>query len=160
MSDYTVRIADRDIPISAADLDQLDIRYLGPEAGYHLIDGNRSYRCRVIDQPQRGKTLTVSVNGRRLEVRIEDELDKLIEQLGFRTLATAASGDARAPMPGLILEVTVAEGEDVSADQPLLVLEAMKMENVVKSSGEGTVRRIHVSQGEAVDKNQLLIEIA
>ena len=63
-------------------------------------------------------------------------------------------------MPGLILSIAVREGQQIKAGTPLLILEAMKMENVIKATGEGTVRRIAVRQGEAVEKRQLLIELA
>jgi biotin carboxyl carrier protein len=160
MTDFTAIVDDREIVPDPDELDRLDIRFLGPEEGYHLLRNGRSYRCRIIDRPGGDKPLTVSINGRELEVRLEDDLDALIRRLGFRTVAATASGDARAPMPGLILDLMVAEGDEVRADQPLLVLEAMKMENVVKSGGAGTVQSVHVTRGEAVEKNQLLIEIA
>jgi len=53
----------------------------------------------------------------------------------------------------------VAVGDEVAADTPLLILEAMKMENVLKSEGEGVVKSIAVTKGDAVEKKQLLIEI-
>jgi biotin carboxyl carrier protein len=60
-------------------------------------------------------------------------------------------------MPGMVLSVSVAEGQQVQKGDPLLVLEAMKMENVIKSPGEGTVKSIAVKAGAAVEKNALLI---
>ena len=62
-------------------------------------------------------------------------------------------------MPGLVLDVMVAEGDTVEAGTPLLILEAMKMENVLKSEGDGTIKSIKITKGEAVEKRQLLIEI-
>jgi biotin carboxyl carrier protein len=60
-------------------------------------------------------------------------------------------------MPGLILEIRVKEGDAVSEDSPLLILEAMKMENVITSPREGVIKSISVKVGETVDKKQLLI---
>ena len=62
-------------------------------------------------------------------------------------------------MPGLILDVLVSAGDTVAKDDPLIILEAMKMENVLKSAGDGVVKSIEVAKGQAVDKNQILIEL-
>ena len=62
-------------------------------------------------------------------------------------------------MPGLVLEVAAEIGQEVKKGDPLLILEAMKMENVIKSMGEGKVKAIHIKQGEALEKGQLMIEM-
>ena len=67
--------------------------------------------------------------------------------------------DVKAPMPGLVLGVSVEIGQEVQKGDGLLILEAMKMENVIKSVGEGIVKAIHIEQGKAVEKGQLLIEM-
>jgi biotin carboxyl carrier protein len=61
-------------------------------------------------------------------------------------------------MPGLILDINVKIGQKVKEDDPLLILEAMKMENVLTSPRDGIIKSISVSKGDAVNKNQLLIE--
>jgi biotin carboxyl carrier protein len=63
-------------------------------------------------------------------------------------------------MPGLVLSVLVSAGQEVKKGDKLLVLEAMKMENIIKAGGDGVVAQIMVNQGQAVDKNQTLIEFA
>jgi biotin carboxyl carrier protein len=60
-------------------------------------------------------------------------------------------------MPGLILSVAVAEGQEVKKGDPLLILEAMKMENVIKAPADATVKVIKVRKGDSVDKNQVLV---
>ncbi len=62
-----------------------------------------------------------------------------------------------APMPGLILDIVVSAGQQVTENEPLLILEAMKMENAVLSPRDGIIKEIVANQGDAVDKNQLLI---
>jgi biotin carboxyl carrier protein len=62
-------------------------------------------------------------------------------------------------MPGLVLNVFVEVGQEVQKGDNLLVLEAMKMENIIKATGTGKVKNIVVNQKQAVDKNQLLIEM-
>ena len=71
-----------------------------------------------------------------------------------------APGAVVAPLPGLILRLQTKEGESVQAGQPLLVMEAMKMENVVTAPHHGTVRKIFVAEGATVGEGELLIEVA
>lgn len=76
------------------------------------------------------------------------------------TPASQASGEAmEAPMPGTILKIFVEPGEQVAENQPLLILEAMKMENQIVASTSGTVTGIHVKEGQAVDAGAPLITI-
>jgi biotin carboxyl carrier protein len=67
--------------------------------------------------------------------------------------------DLRAPMPGRVTKLYVAEGTEVLRGTPLLVLEAMKMEHEVKAPRDGTVRKVLVAQGEMVDLGELLVEV-
>ena len=85
--------------------------------------------------------------------------EQLMERMGLEDAASSASKELRAPMPGKVLEVLVKEGQDVAEGDPMLVLEAMKMENVLRSAGEGSVGRIHVDAGQAVEKDAVLIEL-
>ncbi len=74
---------------------------------------------------------------------------------------SAASGDAMtAPMPGTILKVLVNIGDEVKENQPLMILEAMKMENEVVANHAGKVAGIHVNQGQVVNAGDALITIA
>jgi biotin carboxyl carrier protein len=78
-----------------------------------------------------------------------------------RTSAEVAGpGGVAAPLPGLILQIKVAEGDSVQAGQPVVIMEAMKMENAVPASHNGTVRKIYVSEGDSVGEGDVLLEIA
>jgi biotin carboxyl carrier protein len=103
--------------------------------------------------------LTLSVNGRTYEVVVEDH-----RALIKRELLQDYSGATRpqlikAPMPGKVVKVEVAEGEVVKPGTGLLVLEAMKMENEIRSTSSGVVDQIHAQQGRAVEKGELLMSI-
>ncbi len=89
-----------------------------------------------------------------------NELDQQIARMGFSLGSAKNITSITAPMPGLILEIRVKEGEEVAEDSPLLILEAMKMENVITSPREGIIKSISVRVGETVDKKQLLITYA
>lgn len=102
--------------------------------------------------------MRVTIAGQRTEVQVKDERDLLVDEFGLGDDA-AAGGIVRAPMPGLVLDVLVEEGDEVEAEQGLLVLEAMKMENELKAPSGGVVGAVHVKNGVSVDKEALLIEI-
>ncbi len=61
-------------------------------------------------------------------------------------------------MPGLLLDIKVQEGQEVQKGEILLILEAMKMENVIKAPTDARIKHIKVQKGQTVEKNQLLIE--
>ncbi|QXD16687.1 biotin/lipoyl-binding protein [Rhodocaloribacter litoris] len=105
-------------------------------------------------------TLQVEIGHRLRQVRVLDEKALLLERFGLEAGSRAAEREVRAPMPGLVLKVLVEEGQTVKAGDGLMILEAMKMENELRATGEAVVRRIHVAPGEAVGKNALLIELA
>ena len=103
------------------------------------------------------KLLDVFLNGIHYPVRIKDRTDLLLEEMGMDMGASDAAADLKAPMPGLVLDVLVATGDTVSKGAPLLVLEAMKMENMIKATADATVEAINVSTGDTVEKDQLMI---
>ena len=158
MKNYTATVAEESFDLSPDRLQGLDV--VGPYHGvYHLIHGGKSYRCRLLQLDRTAKELTVEIGKRPFRVQLADEYDQLVQRMGLSAQPEAATNEITAPMPGLILEVLVGTGDAVEAGTPLLVLEAMKMENVIKADGAGTVKEIKVSKGEAVDKRQLLIEM-
>jgi Acetyl/propionyl-CoA carboxylase, alpha subunit len=166
---YQAVVGDRTFDLSFEDgvLDEGHVVINGDRKPYSVVELRDGYLSLIVD----GKSLPVSVEavgegrmqvtiaGRRTEVEVKDERDLLVDEFGLGA-DEAAGGDIRAPMPGLVLEVLVEEGDHVTPDQGLLVLEAMKMENELAAPSGGVVAAIHVEEGEAVDKNDVLIEIA
>ncbi len=69
-------------------------------------------------------------------------------------------GNIRSPLPGLVLEVKVVEGATVQAGDPLIVLEAMKMENVIQAPHNGTVRKVFIGEGDSVGDGDPLFELS
>lgn len=125
------------------------------ERSYKVYKGNKIFRVEIVNQL--GKEMTLKVNDHLLDVSVTDHIDQILDKLGMNVAASAAVKDVKAPMPGSILNIIVSEGDEVGQGDQLLVLEAMKMENVIKSPGEGIVSKIHVSEKENVEKNQVLI---
>lgn len=119
--------------------------------------GTKLHKCDNIIVSQ--ERLSFSINGDHVEVKIKDEEQLLLEKLGFTTAQSDLQGIITAPMPGKILDITVSEGDEVEKGEAILILEAMKMENELKSTITGIVHTIHVKTGESVEKNQILLEI-
>lgn len=126
---------------------------------YHLLLDGVGHHCRLLDYDLAKKKLLLEVDGQRRLVTLRDEVDQLVDRLGLSVVPKSIGKDIIAPMPGLVLDVLIEAGSTVEADTPLIVLEAMKMENVLKATGAGTIVNITVGKGDAVEKNQLLIEI-
>ena len=126
------------------------------ESEYHMILNYKSYRL-VIAEQLNDKELVIEVNGTRYPISLKDNFDILLEKLGMNSSANQLAKDVKAPMPGLVVDVLVTPGQEVEKDTPLLILEAMKMENILKSPGAGIIDKIFVHKKDAVEKNQVLI---
>jgi biotin carboxyl carrier protein len=133
-----------------------DLVRTGP-AVYSVVHNGRSHRALVLKRDAANGTVRLRIGARCYTVRLEDERAQLMKLLGIDRGAKAMASELKAPMPGLVLDILVQEGAEVKKNDPLLVLEAMKMENVIKSGGDGVVRKIHAQAGTAVEKGQLLI---
>jgi biotin carboxyl carrier protein len=116
------------------------------------------YHGEVISDLSEAQQLVLKINHRVFHIRKKHALDELIHQLGMDKPKVRKIKSFNAPMPGRIINVLVAVGEDVDAGTPLISLEAMKMENTLKSSGIGKVKTIHVAAGAVVEKGAALFE--
>ncbi|WP_431107290.1 acetyl-CoA carboxylase biotin carboxyl carrier protein subunit [Winogradskyella poriferorum] len=125
---------------------------------YHILQNNGSIKANIFSSNFNKKTYSVKVNNNTYNVVLNDALDQQIAALGFEIGASKKVNDIKAPMPGLILEINVKEAQEVKEDDPILILEAMKMENVINSPRDGVIKSIKVNQGDTVEKNALLIE--
>ena len=125
---------------------------------YHILHQNESYKVEIIDDSFPEKKYSVKVNNTTYTVLIENPLGLLIKQMGFETDAGQLINAVKAPMPGLILSISVSAGQEVAKNDPLLILSAMKMENSFLSPRDGIIKSVHANIGDAVEKGQLLIE--
>lgn len=126
---------------------------------YHIISQNQSFSVEVIETNFSIKKFLFKINGKPVEVVLHDQLDQLIEQMGMQPHEEEHEKEIVAPMPGLILNIAVKEGQEVKKGDALLTLEAMKMENVLKSPAQGIISDIRIKEHQSVEKNQLLVII-
>lgn len=125
---------------------------------YHILYNQKSYRAELVKTDSATKTFQFKINNRIQTVEVKDKFDLLLEKMGMASGAGAKINNIKAPMPGLVIDLKVKAGDSVKAGDPLLILEAMKMENVLKSPGEGTIKNVKAKKGDSVEKGQVLIE--
>jgi biotin carboxyl carrier protein len=119
---------------------------------------NKNYRGEWISFQADLNQATIKINHTEINVTITQPIDALLEKLGMGGASVKKVKNLQAPMPGLVRQILVQVDEEVAKDTPLLILEAMKMENVIKAQGEGKIKSIQVNQGQAVEKSALLVE--
>ena len=125
---------------------------------FHILHDNTPYKAEILSADFHQKSYSVKVNNNTYNVAISNPLDLLIKEMGFEVGLAKQVNFIKAPMPGLILEISVTVGQEVKQNDNLIILGAMKMENSFLSPRDGIIKCIAVSVGEAVDKGQLLIE--
>lgn len=136
---------------------QWDLQRLQP-GHFHLLHNHQSYRVEVMEADYQQKTFLLQINGKQHRLQLQDRFDLLLEQMGISAANPHQVNEVKAPMPGLIVAIQVHLGQEVKKGEPLLILEAMKMENILKSPGEGVVKAIKVNLRDKVEKNQVLIQ--
>ncbi len=115
--------------------------------------------CYVYDIRIEDAELGYTLDGVRYTLPFKDEMAILMAKMGFKSSKSVGHGSIKSPMPGKILAIKKQPGDSVTAGETVIVLEAMKMENELKSHVNGTVQSVHAAEGQSVEKNTLLLEI-
>jgi biotin carboxyl carrier protein len=105
------------------------------------------------------KNFNVEVDGENFEIAVKDELDEVLEKMGFGLTTNKHIKEIKAPMPGKVLEIAVTSGQSVNEGDKILILEAMKMENCIVISTAAIIKKIAIIAGQTVEKGQVLIEL-
>jgi len=122
-----------------------------------LLDGSSH---RLVAHPGASGAWEVYIGGRRYAAEAVDERTRVIRKMTGAAAGPVGPKPVRAPMPGLVVKVEVEEGDRVEPGQGLIIVEAMKMENELKAEGVAVVGHVHVAPGQAVEKDQILIDLA
>jgi len=155
---FQVKANQFEFNLDETSLNEVDITEQQP---YHfnLIRNNLSVNAIVQQGVFGSKSMQVEINGESFDVEIKDSLDLMLDKMGFKTVSTRQIKEIKAPMPGLVVDIVVAEGQEVAEGDKLLILSAMKMENSILIHAAATIKKINVKPGEAVEKGQVLIEL-
>lgn len=123
-----------------------------------IESNNKIFTVQINHFDELTKRFEMTVNHRKIQLQLKDDLDQLVEKMGLDIVADDSLSVLEAPMPGLVIDVLVNENDQIEKGTPLLVLEAMKMENIIKAKGSAEVDKILIKKGDKVEKSQLLIE--
>jgi len=134
-----------------------DIATIAP-GRFHILYKGQSVTAEVVQVDYSTKSFQFKLNTHLVEVQVKDRFDLLLDKLGMGITSTNKVNELKAPMPGLIVAIRVEPGQVVQKGDPLLVLEAMKMENILKAPGDGTVGAIKVGLRDNVTKGQVLVQ--
>ena len=134
-----------------------DLKWMG-DRKIHLIQGTQSLEAELLAIDLETKTLQIRLGHKTTTLQLKDRFDLLLEKMGMNSSVSGILKEIKAPMPGLILDLKVAPGDLVKKGDVVLILEAMKMENSIKSPGDGVVKAVNVSLKQSVEKNQVLIQ--
>ena len=158
MTNYLVTVNGKESPVKKHEAESVDMIRID-SSNYHILESNKAHSISVLEIDYSNKKLKVLVNGNTYDIKIEDEYDQIVKQMGLLAVSSQKINSIKAPMPGLIIDIIVAKGQKITVGTPLLVLSAMKMENIILSQGEGIVKSITVHKDDTVEKGQLIIEM-
>ncbi len=153
--DYKIEKSDGELLINNNKI-TADIKQLSPSV-WHIIDRLQSYNVEIINFDRVLKTAEIKVNNNIYTLTAKDPFDVLLEKMGLGSLNNAKISELKAPMPGMVLKVFVDEGTRVQKGDNLFILEAMKMENIIKSPADTIIRAVKIKPGDKIEKGQILL---
>lgn len=153
-NEYVIDIDDAGVHLNGEPLD-VDLKRSGIPELYSLLFGGRSHEL-LIEANRFNYTITL--RGEQFQVQVEDER---MRRLNANRRLVLPDGEiaVTAPIPGLVVKVLTAEGEEIKEEQPLLILEAMKMENEIRARRPGKIKQVKVVPGQRVEQNAVLLVI-
>lgn len=125
-----------------------------------IITPNKVYTIKCTQINKESKEVTLLVKGVKSTLKITEPIDDVLASMGLKDALTPKVLMVKAPMPGLVLDIKIAPGDSVKKGDTLIILEAMKMENAIKSPSDAVIENINVNIGQAVDKNHVLVNFA
>ncbi len=126
---------------------------------FHILHNNKSYKVKLIHDNFNDKKYTISLDSNIFQLEISDDLDLLIDKMGYSKSSSKTLNSIFAPMPGIIIDIKAKEGDSVKEGDSLFILEAMKMENAIVSPKDTVIKSLFIKVGDAVEKGKLLIEL-
>lgn len=155
---FKVKAGEFEFEFSQDDIEKVDF-VMNNSTEFNLIRNYRSATVKLIEENNSEKHMKLELEGESFEVEIKDSLDQMLDSMGFNAAAGRHIREIKAPMPGLVINVAVKEGQELMEGERVLILEAMKMENSIMLHANAKIKKIYVKAGQAVDKGQVLVEL-
>ena len=124
----------------------------------HVLYNHKSYRAEIVEVILAEKKCILKINNNIYHLELKDQYDNLLQRLGLDNVNAVKLTDLKAPMPGMVLKIMVNSGQEVKKGDSLLVLEAMKMENIIKSPADLIIKSVQVKITDKVEKGQVMIK--
>ena len=138
---------------------RMDIKWHSPDKGiFKGVYKNKPFTAILVGFIEDTNEIEWRINGKFSKVTLNTEIDLLLKRLGLQNMKSSKATELKSPMPGLILSIEVKPGDTISKGDALLVLESMKMENVIKASSDAVIKSVQSKIGETVEKNEVLIK--
>jgi biotin carboxyl carrier protein len=140
------------------DFSDMQIEDLGKSV-YRIQTKTSSEIIEVLGVDYANKSMTIRHNHNTHDLVFKNKLDLVLDSMGIKRAVENLNSDVKAPMPGKVLDVVVSEGDSIAKGDAILILEAMKMENVLKAENDCIIKKILIASSENVEKNQILVEL-
>lgn len=124
---------------------------------FNIIYKEKSFIANVLSHDKKNKVFEIVINNNHYKVQLKDSFDEALIRLGVEHQEVDKDKAVVSPMPGKVVEVFVGAGDSVDEGDSLIVLEAMKMENIIKATKSGEVKHVYASVGDSVEKNCRLL---
>ena len=128
------------------------------KTSFHVLKDNKSYTVEIVNHNIAEKSFQIKVNNTLYNLSVKDKYDELLHQLGLDKAMVSKVANIKAPMPGLVLNILVEDGQEIKKGDALIVLEAMKMENEMRASRDVKIKEILVKQGDSVETGAVMIK--
>jgi len=162
---YIATIDDKDFLVEVLDEKHVSVNDVTYKVDFESVSGQPVYSLIVDGRSHEGYVQEVDndwqvlLRGRLYSIKVEDEREKRLRAAAGGGVAETGEYHLKAPMPGLVVAISVEEGQEVKKGQVLLILESMKMQNELKSPRDGVVNRIKIKAGESVEQKQAMLSI-
>jgi len=120
-------------------------------------DGNKVIEVLAVGLDN--KTITIRYRHHTYDIEFKNDLDRVLDKMGIKRSIENINRDVKAPMPGKVIELIAKVGDQLQKGDGILILEAMKMENVIKAETTCIIKKILINKLDSVEKNQVLIEL-
>ena len=153
-TEYIIEVVDKNHVSVNGRVMEVDFEAISGQPVFSLILDGKSYEAYVYEGEEE---LQVQLLGQQYPVKVEDERERRLRAAAGGSVAESGEFNLKAPMPGLVVAVSVVQDQEVAKGDVLVVLESMKMQNELRSPRAGKVTRVRVKAGETVELRQTLV---